>query len=87
MHSTADRRPGSVLGRVMWGVGAVITGAVVVLVTNVTQGVCYDSGTDPAASVCMSGPVIGVTGVWVIWILWTCFAGLCAYRIMRRPPR
>ncbi|GAB3154054.1 hypothetical protein GCM10027058_23810 [Microbacterium neimengense] len=60
-----------------------IAAAVVALVTTSTQGACYDSGTDPDASYCTSGPVVGVAGVWILWTLWALLAAATGYRILR----
>lgn len=81
-----SRRGGGVAARVMWASLAIISAAVVFLVTNVTQGECYDSGTDPAASYCTSAPMVGVAGVWALWILWGVLAAFCFSRIVRRAP-
>ena len=61
-----------------------VTGAVVFLINNVTHGACYDSGTDPEASYCTSGPMIGVPGVVVLWVLWALLAAFSVYRVFRR---
>ncbi|WP_344227969.1 hypothetical protein [Microbacterium binotii] len=67
-----------------WAASVLIAAAVVVLVTSSTHGACYDSGTDPDASYCTSGPIVGVAGVWILWVLWALVAACTDYRVLRR---
>lgn len=69
----------------MWAASALVGAVVVFGITSVTYGECFDSGTDPDASYCTSGPMVGVGGVWVLWILWGLLAAFCIYRIVSRP--
>lgn len=74
----------SALRGLVWGVLVLIGAAVVLLITTSSQGACYDSGTDPGASYCTSGPVVGVAGVWILWALWALLAAYGGYRVLRR---
>lgn len=84
MSESTHRGLASAFSRWAWGALALTAAAVVFLATNLTQGACYDSGTDPAASYCTSGPVVGVAGVGVLWALWAILAAYCVHRILRR---
>jgi hypothetical protein len=81
------RRRSGALARWLWAVPVVLGAAVVFGITSVTYGECYDSATDPDASYCTSGPMVGAAGVWVLWILWGMLAAFCVYRIARGPRR
>lgn len=74
----------SLVRGVLWVALVLITAAVVVLITTANQGACYDSGTDPEASYCTSGPVVGVAGVWIVWTVWALLAAYTGYRVLRR---
>lgn len=87
MNDSATSRDHSRLRGWVWVVFAVLTAPVVLLIANMTQGACYDSATDPAASYCTSGPILTVPGVWIIWGLWTLFAASCVYRVIRATRR
>ena len=80
-----DRTP--ILPRWAWALFVVLSAGVVFVVTNITQGACYDSATDDDASFCTSGPIVTVPGVWVLWGLWALFAIYCLLRVTRRSSR
>lgn len=46
--------------------------------SNVAYGACYDSATDPAASYCTTGSLLGATGSVILWGLWGLLVVLCA---------
>lgn len=70
-----------------WLLLALISGAAVWLATQVRSGSCADSS-DPAASWCTSGSVLGEGGTIVAWGAWVLFALWCLQRALpRRRPR
>lgn len=83
MSESVPPRP--VLKRVAGVAAVLVAGVVILLLTNATQGACYDSATDAEASYCTSGPVMGVAGVWVLWGLWGLMVAFVAYGFFRRP--
>ena len=79
LRRSAERAP-----RWPWILLAVVLGAVVFVLTGLSQGACYDS-VDPALSRCESGPLIGVAGVWIVWVLYAASVIFCFRRALRRP--
>lgn len=69
-----------------WIVLAVAAAVIPGYLTVLTVGECRDSS-DPALSVCTSGPALGETGTIVVWALWAAFATWCIGRALTRPRR
>lgn len=69
--------------RWLWPVLALVAGALVFVVTNVTQSSCYDS-IDPAASICETELAVGTGTAWLLWIAFGAFAIYCTVRTVRR---
>lgn len=84
MSESVRREYAPALSRWAWGALALVSAAVVFFIANFTQGACYDSGADPAASYCTSGPIVGVAGAWVLWAVWVLLAVYFLRRIIRR---
>lgn len=84
MSESIHRTRRSFVRGLVWGTLVLLAAAVLMLITTSSQGACYDSGTDPAASYCMTEPVVGVGGVWILWTLWAVLAAASGYRVLRR---
>jgi len=52
------------------------------MLMQLQSGSCRDSS-DPALSVCESGPVLGATGTVIAWVVWALFAVWCLTRVAR----
>lgn len=79
------RRRGAVA--TAWIAAALATAVIPTVLTGVTVGGCRDSS-DPALSVCTSGPPLGEAGTVAAWVIWAAFALWCigrAVRAVRRP--
>nr|WP_315266724.1 hypothetical protein [Microbacterium lemovicicum] len=68
-HHVGERRRAPV-GRWLVVVLVALVVPVLVALSGVTYGACYDSGTDPDASYCTSGPLVAPGAAWFLWGLW-----------------
>lgn len=62
---------------------AAALGIVLLALTAITQGACYDSS-DPAASYCVSGPMIPAVAAPYVWIGYAGLAAFLVHRAVRR---
>ncbi|MFS0733047.1 hypothetical protein ABC304_13750 [Microbacterium sp. 1P10UB] len=83
MTLEVERRRRVPVGRWLLVVVVALAALIIVALSGMTYGACYDSGTDPDASYCTSGPMVAPGAVWFLWGLWVVVAAVVVVSAVR----